>query len=87
MSLIKAIVDEIDNSRVKRIYKKFQAMDDSDEIRRLIAPLTGGYLNYDFSEKFLIPKAGTGSYYLKLGSGKDASTSVVVIRDDPMLKP
>jgi len=85
--ILQAIVVEIGNSRGRRIYRKFKNLKNSDEIRKLIAPLTGGYLNYEFDKKFLIPKAGPGSYYLNLGKGDDVSKAVLVIREDPMLKP
>jgi len=52
--ILASVVNEIGNSRVKRIYAQFQKETSSNKIRRLIAPLTGGYLNFDFDEKFLI---------------------------------
>ena len=82
--ILAAIVQEIDNSRVKRIYAKVKAEKDSDKIRKLIAPLTGGYLNYEFEDKFLISKAGAGTYKMTLSNGTQSSTSVLEIRNDPM---
>jgi len=82
--ILKAIVVEIGNSRVKRIYKKFKTLKDSDAIRRLIEPLTKGYLNYEFDDKFLIPKAVEGSYRLKLMDKNTHALSTINIRKDPI---
>lgn len=84
--ILAAIVAEIGNSRVKRIYKKFKTLKQSSEIRKLIAPLTGGYLNYEFDNKFLIPKATEGTYTLRMISGGEESESSVRVRKDPILK-
>ncbi len=82
--ILASIVTEIGNSRVKRIHARVQEETSSDKIRRLIAPLTGGYLNYEFDEKFLISKAGIGTYKMTLTSGGNVSKSILEVRDDPM---
>lgn len=83
--ILLAIVDEIGNSRVKSVYKKFKTLKTADEIRKLIAPLTGGYLNYEFDEKFLVPKADEGSYKLRMSVLGEESEASIRVRKDPML--
>ena len=75
---------EINNSRVKSIYSKFKLLEDSDQSRRLIKPLTGGYLSVTFDEKFLIPKAGPGTYKLMLKSKDSVELGQLEIRADPI---
>ena len=85
-SILRSARLEINNTRVKNIYKKFQTLEDSDEIRELIAPLTGGYLNVSFDEKFLFPEAGPGKYIIKLKSKTNTETADLEIRMDPLKK-
>lgn len=79
------LVNEIDNGRVRRAYKSFKTAKTSNEIRRIIKPLTSGYLSVDFDEKFLIPKAEAGTYKIKLSGNGSQSESLIVIREDPLL--
>lgn len=82
--ILQNIVNEIDNSTARRAYSAFKAAKSSDEIRRVIAPLTGGYLSFSFDPKFMIPTAGAGSYRVRLRGGELSAEGVIVIREDPM---
>ena len=84
-AVLQTVVAEIGNSRVRRMYARFQKTSSSDAIRQLLEPLTGGYLNFNFDPKFLIPKAGVGMYKVKLiGDGQHADGKLI-IREDPLL--
>ncbi len=82
--ILQSVVNEIGNSRVRRMYTKFKETTSSDEIRNLLAPLTGGYLNFTFDDKFLIPTAGPGEYKVQLISKNETVDGKLIIRADPM---
>lgn len=80
------LVKEIDNSRVRRYHKKLKSLKDSNKIRKLIEPLTGGYLSYDFDEKFLTPIAGSGTYKVILSDGETVERTEISLEKDPIVK-
>ncbi len=82
--ILQQVVLDFGNSRVRRTYKKFKKLESSDEIRALIAPITGGYLSYDFDSKYLIPKGKEGTYILTIEEDDNKTESSVRIRKDPM---
>ena len=84
--ILQSVVAEIGNSRVRRMYAKFKETSSSDEIREMLEPFTGGYLNFTFDPKFLIPKAEAGTYKLMLIGDGQTVEGELVIREDPLLK-
>ena len=81
---LQAIVDAANHRRVRQGYESFKTEKDPYKRRKFLETLTGGYLGYDIDPKFLVPKAGPGSYKVKLSNGANSSSSTLVIRDDPM---
>ena len=77
-------VDVYDIRAIRRAYSRFKDAETSEAKRRILEPLTGGYLNFDIDERFLIPKASEGSYQLSLTNGKQTENSVLRVRKDPM---
>lgn len=84
--VLSGIVLEIDNSRVRRTYKKFKKLKDSRAVRELIEPLTRGYLSFDFEPKFLIPTAGVGNYKVTLSDGESSERTQIRLEKDPIVK-
>jgi len=77
---------EIDNSRVRRYHKKLKSLKNSYEIRKLIEPLTRGYLSYDFDERFLIQNAMAGTYKVTLSDGETTESEKIRLVKDPIVK-
>jgi photosystem II stability/assembly factor-like uncharacterized protein len=84
-TILQTLVAEMGNSRIRRIYSAFQKTTNSEKIRKIIEPLTSGYLNFEFPKQYLIPKAIAGIYNLKIISGKEVTDSQIEIRNDPLL--
>ena len=85
--ILKSIAEASGSSRLRRIYDNFKKAESSYKKRKIIEPITTGYMNYDLEERFLIPKANAGSYKVKLMVGEETSENILVIRDDPILNP
>jgi photosystem II stability/assembly factor-like uncharacterized protein len=85
--IVNNIAEQYDNSTVRRAYQRYHQAKSSDEKRRIIDPLTQGYLSFPMDEKFLIPRAGAGSYKVVIQHGNMSSGNILVIREDPILNP
>ena len=83
-AIMETIVNTYSNSTVKRMHAGYKNAKSSDRKRRIVEPLTNGYLSFPVDSKFLIPRAEVGTYKLKLSDGNDSSQNTLVIRDDPM---
>jgi len=85
-AILENILMQYGNSTVRRAYSRYHQASTSDEKRRIIDPLTQGYLSFPMDEKFLIPRAGIGSYKITLGAGEVSSSNILMIREDPIAK-
>lgn len=85
--ILQSIVAQAGNSTVRGIYNRFKKAKSSDEIRKIIAPLSSGYLSFKFDDKFLIPVAKEGSYIVEMEDGNSMDKGILVIRADPMNEP
>ncbi|MEO0895918.1 MAG: hypothetical protein AAFY71_05940 [Bacteroidota bacterium] len=74
----------IDHRRVRSAYQFIQEDHSNYDKRKRLESLSGGYLNLDIDEKYMIPKAGEGTYLVKLSSGDKEVTTTLRIRKDPM---
>lgn len=80
------ILEQYGNSRVRRAYKSYHEAKTSDKKRRIIDPLTQGYLSFPMDSKFLIPRAGEGTYKVTINGEGSLSSNILVIRKDPILQ-
>ena len=79
-----SIVNAYDNSRIKAAYARFKKSESSLAMREIVEPLTQGYLSFPIDAKFLVPRAGAGSYKIKISNDSFSDENILVIRDDPM---
>ena len=82
--IMETIVNTYSNTTVRRMYAGYKNAKSSDRKRKIVEPLTQGYLSFPVDSKFLIPRAEMGSYKLKISNGSNASQNTLVIQDDPM---
>ena len=84
---LQQIVEQYDNSFLRRAYAAFKRTDSSEAKRKIIEPLTQGFLSFNMDQRFLMPRAEKGSFRVKLSDGKTTSENILVIREDPMINP
>ena len=85
--ILGSILEQYDNSRVRRAINAINGAEDSETKRRILGPLTQGYLNFKVDKKFMIPTAEEGSYKVKIEGGGSHSENILVIRNDPITAP
>ena len=86
-AILQSIVEAYGNSTVRRVYARFLRAEDSDAKRKIIEPLTGGYLSFPIDDKYKMPIAKAGSYLIRLEQGDEVSENILVIREDPLHDP
>lgn len=83
-AIFQSWVDVYDIRALRRAFSRFKTAKSAYAKRSILEPLTGGYLNFDIDEKFLVPKAEAGSYQLSLSHGDQVEQAILTIREDPM---
>ena len=78
--------ESVGHRRIRSALKFVQESKDGIKKRKRIEALTGGYLSLDIDQKFLMPRANSGSYQLILSDGKSKMTSTLLIKEDPMVE-
>ena len=53
--------------------------------RKVIEPLTGGYMSFDLGPLFRVPRADVGSYQVSVSAGSETMTKSLRVREDPLL--
>ncbi|MBX2815388.1 MAG: hypothetical protein KTR24_05315 [Saprospiraceae bacterium] len=83
VTLMKRFAESIGHRRVQAAFELVQQSEDEVLIRRRLESLAGGYTSLDIPQKFLVQKAGPGTYQIQLAGEKSVQTSSLDIRDDP----
>ena len=83
--LMKEIVEDMGLRRLRSTQRLIQSSADGYAKRKALGSLTGGYLNLEIDEKYLVPKAEEGSYEVELSDGSRSESKTLIIREDPIL--
>lgn len=85
--IFKQLAQQYDFALIRRAYRDFQNAKTPREQREAVEVLRGGYLSFPLSEEYGIPKAGTGTYVVKLRVGDKEWRQSLEIRTDPLKGP
>lgn len=82
--LLDMILASTNSNSTKKAYHKFMNSKEPKERRKIVERLTRYGLNFELNTRYLIPRAGQGTYQLTISSGGETSVGAIVIREDPM---
>jgi len=74
------------SSRIKGMYERFKIAEGAEEQRKIVEPLSQGYISVNLDKDLLMPRAEKGTYKLTLRMGDKKQMQSLEIRDDPLLK-
>ncbi|MFT4567033.1 MAG: photosystem II stability/assembly factor-like uncharacterized protein [Saprospiraceae bacterium] len=83
-TILEDMVAAANHRRVSQAFQRFQDATDPYEKRKLLIPLTSGFLSYNINPQYLLPVANAGSYKISISNGTNTSISTLTIREDPM---
>ena len=72
-------------SALRRAKANFMEAETPLEARESIQILTNGYLSFQLGDEFRVPKAGPGTYFLKMSIGDKTYRSSIQVRVDPLV--
>jgi len=83
--VLERISEAYPQRRILSAIAKIPGEPDPEKKRKIIEPLSQGYLSLDIDKKFMMPRAESGSFQIILSNGKEKEIGSLNIRKDPML--
>ncbi|MEO1215162.1 MAG: hypothetical protein AAFY45_16645 [Bacteroidota bacterium] len=74
------------SSRINGMFERFKMAEGAEEQRKIVEPLSQGYISINLDKDLLMPRAEKGTYKLTLRMGDMVQVQSLEIRDDPLLK-